>query len=120
VLGTVHATRGIDAVPVCFVLVEGTVAVPVDRVKEKSTTALQRIRNLDADPRATLLCEHWDPEDWSQLWWVRASLRRVHPPSGGSSHLEDALRAKYLPYADQGFAGLLLFRVTETTGWAAH
>ena len=49
--------------------------VPVDRVKPKSSSRLQRQRNLEADPRAALLVEHWDRGDWSRLWWVRAELR---------------------------------------------
>ena len=49
--------------------------VPIDRVKPKESLRLQRERNLEADPRATLLVEHWDPGDWSRLWWVRAELR---------------------------------------------
>ena len=32
-LGTVHAERGVDAVPVCFAVEGGTVAVPIDTVK---------------------------------------------------------------------------------------
>src|SRR3954470_18153218 len=76
VLCTVHAERGVDAVPVVYVVDEhGYVGVPVDRVKPKASSRLQRERNLEADPRGTLLVEHWDRDDWSQLWWVRAALR---------------------------------------------
>src|SRR6201994_4699125 len=76
VLCTVHAERGVDAVPVVYALDDdGYVGVPVDRVKPKASSRLQRERNLEADPRATLLVEHWDRRDWSRLWWVRAELR---------------------------------------------
>src|SRR5262249_14855590 len=61
ILCTLHAERGIDAVPVVYVLdVDGYVGVPGDRVKPKASVHLQRERNLAADPRATLLVEHWD------------------------------------------------------------
>ena len=71
-----HAERGVDAVPVAYVVDDdGYVGVPVDLVKPKASLRLQRERNLEADPRATLLVEHWDPIDWSRLWWVRAELR---------------------------------------------
>jgi hypothetical protein len=119
VLATFHASRGIDAVPVCFVAAGTRVAVPIDRVKEKSTTDLQRERNLDHDPRATLLCEHWDPDDWSQLWWVRATLGRVVAQPNEVSVLEEGLRSKYVQYAGSSFAGLLVFEITEVTGWVA-
>ena len=76
-----HAVRGVDAVPVVYV-VEGDVGVPIDLVKPKRSTRLQRQPNLAADPRATLLVEHWDAADWSALWWVRAELRwRSDPPA---------------------------------------
>ena len=85
-LCTVHAERGVDAVPVAYVVdEEGFVGVPVDRVKPKASMRLQRERNLEADPRATLLVEHWDRDDWSRLWWVRAELRwqgAKPPPTG--------------------------------------
>jgi hypothetical protein len=51
VLSTLDPDRGVHAVPVCFALVGDHVVVPVDRVKPKSSTALRRIDNLDADPR---------------------------------------------------------------------
>src|SRR5690606_41887890 len=61
ILCTVHPERGVDAVPVAYAVDEdGYVGVPVDRVKPKASSRLQRERNLEADPRATLLVEHWD------------------------------------------------------------
>ena len=76
ILCTVHPERGVDAVPVVYAVDDdGYVGVPVDRVKPKASTRLQRERNLETDPRGTLLVEHWDRHDWSQLWWVRAELR---------------------------------------------
>ena len=54
--------------------------VPIDSVKPKSSTRLRREDNLAADPRAALLVEHWDPVDWTRLWWVRAHLHHVADP----------------------------------------
>ena len=87
VLSTLHPTRGIDSVPVCFVVAGDVVGIPIDTVKPKRSTRLGRLRNLEADPRATLLVEHWDAEDWTALWWVRASLLapRSTPTSSLSS-----------------------------------
>ncbi len=65
---------GVDSVPVCFVVDGDLIAIPIDTIKPKRSTRLGRLRNLEADPRATLLVEHWDFDDWSTLWWVRASL----------------------------------------------
>ena len=120
VLATSHATRGVDAVPVCFAVDDARLAVPVDRVKPKASVDLQRSRNLDRDPRAALLCDHWDPTDWSRLWWVRVSLERVTGTAVERSTLESWLRLKYRQYQSHPFAGLLVFRITGIIGWSAR
>ena len=74
VLCTTSERGTIDAVPICFAVVSNAVVTAVDRVKPKSTTDLGRLKNLANDPAATLLCEQWNREDWSKLWWVRANL----------------------------------------------
>jgi hypothetical protein len=117
-LATVHPRRGVDAIPACFVIQGDLLAVPIDTVKEKASTDLQRVKNLDADPRASLVCDHWDAEDWSRLWWVRATLERVDVGSESRTLLEGGLRRKYPQYERVVFAGLLTFEVTEVTGWS--
>jgi len=121
ILCTVHAERGVDAVPVCYVVDEdGYVGVPVDRVKPKASLQLQRERNLEADPRATLLVEHWDRSDWSRLWWVRAELRwEGHSDVDRSAVLAFRLAGRYPQYADQPFARVLALRIVGMYGWAA-
>ncbi len=118
VLGTVHGRRGVDAVPACFAVVGPAVAVPVDGVKPKSSPRLQRVRNLDADPRAVLLCDHWDAGDWTRLWWVRASLVRATLDGAVQEQLEVRLAEKYRQYRDHPFTDLLTFTITELTGWS--
>lgn len=120
ILCTVHAERGVDAVPVVYVVGDdGSVGVPVDRVKAKSSLRLQRERNLEADPRATLLVEHWDPVDWAQLWWVRAELRWQGQDAARAVSLSARLAERYPQYADEPFARVLVLRVVAVTGWAA-
>jgi hypothetical protein len=119
VLCTLHPTRGVDAVPACFVIDGEVVAVPIDAVKPKSSAALQRIRNLERDPRATLLCERWDPYDWSRLWWVRLGLVRSDETPETTTRCADRLQAKYPQYAEAPFASILTFRITAIAGWAA-
>ncbi len=119
VLSTLHPTRGIDSVPVCFVVVDDLVAVPVDTVKPKRSTRLARLRNLEADPRATLLAEHWDADDWTALWWVRASLLHVEVDASRSAELMALLAAKYPQYAAGGIESIIALRITDLTGWSA-
>lgn len=118
VLSTVHPSRGVDAVPVVFAVVDSHVGIPIDRVKPKSSMRLQRERNLATDPRATLLVEQWHRDDWSRLWWVRAELHHVDHPLRAAS-LEVALAAKYPQYVDQPFERVLVLRVVDLVGWAA-
>ncbi len=122
VLCTSGARQTIDAVPVCFTVVSKVIVTPIDRVKPKSTTDLGRLKNLERDATATLLCEQWDRQDWSQLWWVRVHLARRsgHEVSGPLlDECAEALREKYAQYRDAGFAELVLFDVTSLLGWAA-
>jgi hypothetical protein len=106
-------------VPVCFALDDGWAAIPVDSVKPKRSTVLGRIRNLERDPRATLLVEHWDAADWSRLWWVRLSLVRADADDAMRARLVAALRARYPQYAGIEFDAVLTFRLEKIGGWEA-
>lgn len=119
ILCTVHTHRGVDAVPVAFAIDGEFAGVPVDLVKPKSSLRLQRERNVETDPRATLLVEHWDAGDWSLLWWVRAELHWQGPDSDHASALAALLAVRYPQYRDEPFARVLVFRIVGVSGWAA-
>jgi PPOX class probable F420-dependent enzyme len=120
VLATLHHSRG-DAhlVPVCFAIDGDRLAIPIDSVKPKGSTALGRIRNLEHDPRATLLVEHWDAADWSRLWWVHLRLVRTTERPERTTVLEQGLRDRYAQYATARFVDILTFRIDHIAGWAA-
>ena len=119
VLATLGQVRGADLVPACFAIEGDRVAIPVDSVKPKGSTALGRIRNLERDPRATLLVEHWDAADWLRLWWVRLFLVRTAEAPARVATLERALRDRYPQYATAPFVEILTFRIDHVGGWAA-
>jgi PPOX class probable F420-dependent enzyme len=120
VLCTVHPARGVDAVPVVYAVDEdGYVGVPVDRVKPKASLRLQRERNLERDPRATLLIEHWERGDWSRLWWVRVELEWQADGPARAASLAARLAGRYPQYRDEPFARVLVLRVVAVAGWAA-
>ena len=121
VLCTMHPERGPDPQPVVYAVDdEGHLGVPIDRVKPKASTRLKREANLEADPRGTLLIEHWETEDWSRLWWVRADLRHVpEPPSGVVDELAARLAGSVRQYADRPFHRILVCRIVAVTGWSA-
>jgi PPOX class probable F420-dependent enzyme len=118
VLGTVHPDRGVDAVPVVFVVHGRRLLLPVDTVKPKRSGRLQRLRNLAADPRAVLLVDRYD-DDWSRLWWVRVHGRAlsVDPTPDQVAALGDAFAAYRAPGA---LAGLIVLTPAALRGWAAH
>ncbi len=122
VLCTVHPARGVDAVPVVYAIDEDDyVGIPVDTIKPKSSTRLQRERNLQFDPRAALLVEHWDREDWSRLWWVRAELRWEGDAAGArAGGLAALLAAAYPQYRDKPFTRVLALHIVGVSGWAHH
>lgn len=121
VFATLHPERGPDPQPVVYAVSDdGHVGVPIDSVKPKARTRLQREDNLDADPRGALLVEHWDAEDWSRLWWVRADVEHVtDPPAAVVDELADRLATTVPQYADKPFHRVLVCRIVSVTGWSA-
>jgi hypothetical protein len=119
VLATLSKAHGASLVPACFAIDGQRLAIPIDSVKPKGSTALGRVRNLERDPRAALLVEHWDPVDWSRLWWVSLLLVRTDAPPEQAAELERLLRQRYAQYRDGPFVDLLTFRIEHVGGWEA-
>jgi hypothetical protein len=147
VLATVHPSRGVDAVPVVYAVVDGRhdrgredgdlderglddrslddrlIVIPVDTVKQKRHLALGRLANLAGDQRAVLLVEHYG-DDWSELWWVRVHVNAL--PSGSPDREPTpswrlALARRYPQYRAAGtIAATVALRPTAITGWAAR
>lgn len=119
VLCTVHPSRGVDAVPTVYApMPGGRIVVPIDTVKPKRRTSLQRSRNLAMDPRCLLLVDHYD-DDWSTLWWVRAHASGAAAPV--TDELAGALAARYPQYRTPGsIAAAVLLDVHTLTGWATR
>jgi PPOX class probable F420-dependent enzyme len=117
VLGTVHARRGVDAVPVVFVVDDRRVVLPIDTVKPKSGHPLQRLRNLAADERGVLLVDHYD-HDWARLWWVR-----VHGPAREAEVTptqQRLLAASFPAYGRSGAVpSVIVLEPSVVTGWSA-
>ena len=120
VLATLDRVHGASLVPACYAIDGDRLAIPIDSVKPKGSTALGRVRNLERDPRAALLIEHWDPGDWSRLWWVHVLLvRTVDEPADSVARLEAGLRERYPQYRATTFVDILTFRIEKIGGWQA-
>ena len=121
VLCTVHPDDGPDAIPVVYAVSgDGHIGLPIDHVKAKTSSRLQREKNLAAYPRAALLVERWEPDDWSRLWWVRARLEHVPHPSPTLVEELTARLATAIPqYVDRPFHHVIVCRILALSGWAA-
>ena len=107
-------------VPVTYALLDDDRVVTVVDAKPKTTQHLQRLTNVEAEPRVALLVDHYD-EDWQQLWWVRldggARVVREEPERGG---MIEPLLAKYGQYADAPPTGpALVVAVLDVRYWSA-
>jgi len=120
VLCTLHPERGPDPLPVVYAVSDDHVGIPIDRVKAKTSSRLSRQDNLEDDPRAALLVEHWDADDWSRLWWVRAHLEYLRDPAPSLTNELAGRLARTIPqYADQPFHQVLVCRIVAVSGWSA-
>ena len=120
VLATLNRTGAADLVPACFAIVGDRLAIPIDSVKPKGSTALGRMRNLERDPRATLLVEHWDPRATGHACGGSgSSLRRGAATEQALHELVNALRDRYPQYRDAPFTDVLTLRIEQAGGWSA-
>ena len=121
-LATVRPDGRPHVVPLVFALVDGVdgpVAYWAVDGKPKAGPTLQRITNLEGNPAAELLADGYD-EDWSRLWWVRASVtgREVLDPDERAQALE-ALVDKYPQYRAEPPEGrIFCLEVTGVRGWS--
>jgi len=88
--------------------------------KPKRTVHLQRLVNIKADPRVSVLTDHYD-DDWQQLWWVRADCTASVVDSGQShGDAVELLSAKYHQYSEKRPTGpVILMNVNRWSGWEA-
>jgi PPOX class probable F420-dependent enzyme len=106
-------------VPIVFALVQDVVFSAVDH-KPKGAGRLQRLTNLEAEPRCSLLVDSYDP-DWARLWWVRADGRAEVIDDPGHRHPGLlALAERYEAYRGRPpTSTLVAVTVTTWTGWSA-
>jgi len=123
VLSTVGADGAPHVVPVVFAVrvVDdvATIYTAVD-AKRKSTRRLRRLANIAANPRVSLLVEHYE-DDWTQLWWVRADgVAAVHESGEEMAIGYAALRHRYPQYERIALDGpVVAVAVTRWASWYA-
>ncbi|HWC12461.1 MAG TPA: TIGR03668 family PPOX class F420-dependent oxidoreductase [Acidimicrobiales bacterium] len=117
-LATVRPDGRPHVVPITFALVGDTIVTAVDH-KPKTTTSLQRLRNIEAHPAASVLVDHYE-EDWSRLWWARAdgTAQAIHEGPSRQEAVE-RLVAKYEAYRRQAPRGpVIVLHVHRWAHWS--
>ncbi|WP_285733040.1 TIGR03668 family PPOX class F420-dependent oxidoreductase [Nocardiopsis sp. ATB16-24] len=119
-LATVDGAGRPHLVPVVFAAYGDTVAIPVDH-KPKSTYRLKRIRNIEGDPRVSLLADEYS-DDWDRLWWARADGEALVEHAGPAWHeARERLAARYGQYRDDPpEEAIILVRVHRWSGWSSQ
>jgi PPOX class probable F420-dependent enzyme len=109
-LATVARDGTPNTVPVCFAYFEDAIAIAIDE-KPKEGTRLARLRNIERDPRVSLLIDRYD-DDWSQLAWVRIEGTADICDRGDKWPAAlQALRGRYWQYGDMALEELPVIRI---------
>lgn len=118
-LATVRPDGAPHIVPIVFALAGNRLYFVVDE-KPKRSARLQRLANLDHEPRASVLVDAYD-EDWSRLWWVRIDGRGDVVGKGPEFEAaRRALAAKYLRYGDRPPTGpAVTLRIERWRFWSS-
>ena len=118
-LATVNPDGTPHVVVVTFALVGGNVVTAIDH-KPKTTIRLQRLTNIEANPRASFLVDHYE-DDWDRLWWVRIDgVASVHVDGEIHSSAVEALVGKYEQYRVNPPSGPVIAITQEgVTSWAS-
>lgn len=116
-LVTVRPNGQPHVVPVTYALAGNSVVTMIDH-KPKTTDRLQRLINIENNPVATLMSDHYS-EDWSALWWVRVDGEAsIHIGGRVWEESAAALRAKYGQYAENSPRGpAVVISVDRVTSW---
>lgn len=117
-LGTADAGGAVRLVPICFAVVGEWLVSAVDH-KPKRTGQLRRLDDLAARGAATVLVDHYDDTDWTQLWWVRVrgAAEVVADDRPEAAAARAALVAKYAQYRDRPPAGAVYRVAFDELRW---
>lgn len=114
-LATVRADGRPRVVPFCFVLHGDRLYWAVDH-KPKTTRRLGRLDDIGVHPGVEVVIDHYDDEDWSQLWWIRIDGEaHVVTDATERERAVDLLAAKYAQYRERRPAGDVV--AVAITGW---
>jgi PPOX class probable F420-dependent enzyme len=116
-LATVSAEGQPHIVPIVFALDGDTLYFAVD-AKPKKTTRLARLKNIAANPKVSVLVDHYE-DDWTRLWWVRVDgTAQVVIDDAQAQRAIDLLVKRYEQHAtDRPGGPVVAIHIDRLTGW---
>ena len=120
-LATADAAGWPHVVPVCFASVDNSIYIVLDEKPKKiDGRALKRLRNIYENPRAALIADRYDDNDWTRLGWVM--LRGpavVLEPGQEQARAISRLRDRYPQYLDMALddSPVIVLRIERVVGW---
>ena len=121
-LATADADGRPHVIPVCFAYDGEAIYIVLDqKPKTVELIRLRRVRNILANPQASLVVDHWD-EDWQALRYVLASCRAelLEGKEDEAERAVELLREKYRQYRDMELDGNPVIKLTPQrfTAWS--
>jgi PPOX class probable F420-dependent enzyme len=121
-LATIDDRGRAHVVPVIFAVDGDIFYSPTDRTKAEKPRPPKRLRNLDHDPRVTILADFYH-EDWLKAWWVRIrGTGRVIGDSPERQHAIGLLDRKYKQFAGEAYVEdggpMVAVDIKDWLGWA--
>jgi PPOX class probable F420-dependent enzyme len=117
-VGTTDEHGSAHLVPIVFVIEGNTLYSATDQ----GPRPVKRLRNLERDPRVTVLVDVYD-EDWSKVWWIR--MRGTGRAIDNGLERDRALALLWEKYPqfstappDEGQGPVMAVDVNEWSGWA--
>lgn len=120
-LGTVGEQDSPHLVPVCYACDGIRFYTPLDeKPKRVSVTHLQRVRNIMANHKASLLIDRYD-DDWSKLGYIliRGYAELIFAEHEAHAHAVNLLRMRYHQYRTMALETLPIIMITpdHITAW---
>jgi PPOX class probable F420-dependent enzyme len=120
-MSTVDASGEAFAVPICYAFDGERFFTPIDEKPKRHDRPLKRVRNIEETGRATLLIDHYDDQDWSQLAWImiRGKASVIGPGDKFHSNAVELLQNRYSQYREMnlGSAAVIVIEPDRVTAW---
>ena len=120
-LATVDSSGEAYAVPICYAVLGSVLVTPIDEKPKRRDRPMKRVRNIEETGRATVIFDHYDDDDWSELCWLmlRGTARIVGPEDPWHAGAVAALRQRYQQYREMRLedAPLIVIEPDRIASW---